>query len=195
MPEKIDQAKEYRHLYQPSAKTPLIVTIPPFNFITLEGSGDPNSGQLYQDTLQSLYQLAYTLKFGIKKAGGVDFQVMPLEGLWWAEDMRDFLTREKGSWQWRMMIAQPPLVTPEWVETARRQALAKKDAAPRLHEVQFQTYAEGLCVQILHLGPYSTEGPNIQRIHSFAQDQGYHLAGLHHEIYLGDPRRTAPDKL
>jgi hypothetical protein len=195
VPDKIDQSEEYKHLYQPSAKAPVIVTVPPFNFITLEGRGDPNSSQLYQDTLQSLYQMAYTLKFGIKKAEGVDFQVMPLEGLWWAEDMLNFLTGDKGCWLWRMMIAQPPLVTAEWVERARGQALAKKDAAPRLRDVQFQTYAEGLCVQILHLGPYSAEGPNVQRIHTFAHEQGYQLAGLHHEIYLGDPRRTAPEKL
>ena len=195
MPEKIDLTKEYKHLYQPSAKTPVILTVPALNFLSLEGNGDPNNSQLYQDTLQSLYQLSYTIKFALKKAGGIDFQVMPLEGLWWAEDMTDFLTREKSNWLWRMMIAQPPQVTAEWVEKGRLQALAKKDAAPRLREIQFQTYEEGLCVQILHIGPYSAEGPNIQRIHAYALEQGCHLTGLHHEIYLGDPRRTAPEKL
>ena len=195
MPKKIDLTKEYKHLYQPSAKTPVILTVPAFNFLSLEGNGDPNNSQLYQDTLQSLYQLSYTIKFALKKAAGIDFQVMPLEGLWWAEDMTDFLTREKSNWLWRMMIAQPPQVTAEWVEKGRLQALGKKDAAPRLREIQFQTYEEGLCVQILHIGPYSAEGPNIQRIHAYALEQGCHLTGLHHEIYLGDPRRTAPEKL
>jgi len=195
MPKKIDLTKEYKQLYQPSAKTPVILTVPAFNFLSLEGNGDPNNSQLYQDTLQSLYQLSYTIKFALKKASGIDFQVMPLEGLWWAEDMTDFLTREKSNWLWRMMIAQPPQVTAEWVEKGRLQALAKKDAAPRLREIQFQTYEEGLCVQILHIGPYSAEGPNIQRIHAYALEQGCHLTGLHHEIYLGDPRRTAPEKL
>ena len=125
MPKKIDLTKEYKQLYQPSAKTPVILTVPAFNFLSLEGNGDPNNSQLYQDTLQSLYQLSYKIKFALKKASGIDFQVMPLEGLWWAEDMTDFLTREKSNWLWRMMIAQPPQVTAEWIEKGRLQALAK----------------------------------------------------------------------
>ena len=195
MPEKIDLVKKYKELYQPSPKAPVILCVPPFHFLSLEGNGDPNDSPLYQDTLQSLYQLAYTLKFAFKKTSGVDFQVMPLEGLWWSENMEDFITRDKGGWQWRMLIAQPEMVSEEWVEEARKLALAKKDAGARLREIQFQVYDEGLSVQILYLGPYSAEGPAIQRMHTFAQEQGYHLNGLHHEIYLGDPRRTAPEKL
>lgn len=195
MPEKIEMLQDLKHLYRPSPKEPVLVEVPTLNFIALDGSGDPNNSPLYQDTLQSLYQLAFTVKFAIKKAAGQDFQVMPLEGLWWAEDMTDFLTRAKDNWIWTMMIAQPPVVTPEWIETARAQILAKKDPAPRISKVRFIPYAEGTAVQIMHIGPYSAEGPNVQRIHAYAQSQGYHLAGKHHEIYLGDPRRTAPEKL
>ena len=195
MTEKIDLTREFKSLYKPSASTPAILPIPGFQFLSLDGSGDPNNSDLYQQTIQSLYQFAYTLKFAIKKANGTDFQVMPLEGLWWAENMDDFRTLPKSSWQWRMMIAQPNLVSTEWVETARKLALAKKDAAPRLSEVKFQVYEEGLSVQILYIGPYSAEGPTIQRLHEYARDQNYHLAGLHHEIYLSDPGRTNPEKL
>jgi len=120
---------------------------------------------------------------------------MPLEGLWWADDMDTFLTGDKSKWIWTMMIAQPAPVTPTWVEKVRAQLLAKKDASPTLAQVRFESYPEGTCVQMMHIGPYSAEGPNIQRIHEFAASQGYHRAGKHHEIYLGDPRRAAPEKL
>jgi hypothetical protein len=195
MPEKIDLSKELKHLYAPSPKEPVIVDVPPLNFLALDGSGDPNNSPLYQETVQSLYSLSYGLKFAIKKAGGPEYQVMPLEGLWWAEDMSDFITRDKQNWIWTMLIAQPAPVTPEWLETVRAATLAKKDAAPRVAEVRWLTYTEGLSVQLMHLGPYSAEGPNIQRMHQFAFAQGYRLEGKHHEIYLGDPRRTAPEKL
>ena len=195
MPEKIDLTKVLKPLYQPSAKEPVIVTVPAIKFLMLDGSGDPNTSPLYADTVQSLYQFAYTLKFAVKKSDGTDFAVMPLEGLWWSENMADFVTREKSAWSWRMMIAQPGLVTPEWVETARKQALAKKDAAGRVAEVRMETYDEGQCVQLMHLGPYDAEAPNIQRMHAYALQQGYRLAGLHHEIYLSDPRRAAPEKM
>ena len=195
MPAKIDLSKDLKNLYQPSAKEPTIVDVPALQFIALEGHGDPNTSQMYAETVQSLYQFAYTLKFAIKKSSGDDFQVMPLEGLWWSENMADFLTGEKGNWSWRMMIAQPSLVTSEWFEIARKQVLAKKDSAPRAAEVRLEPYTEGLSVQLMHIGPYAAEGPNILRMHTYALNQGYHLAGLHHEIYLGDPRRAAPEKL
>lgn len=195
MSEKIDLIKDLKPLYQPPTKEPVIVTVPALQFLMLDGHGDPNTSPDYAVTVQSLYQFAYTLKFAVKKDSGTDFVVMPLEGLWWSENMDVFLTREKSSWSWRMMIAQPPLVTPGWVETARKQVLAKKDAAARSAEVRFENYAEGLCVQLMHIGPYDAEGPNIQRMHAYALQQGYRLTGLHHEIYLSDPRRAAPEKM
>jgi len=195
MPEKIDLLTNLKPLYQPSAKEPVIAFIPAMQFIMLDGHGDPNTSQEYAATLQSLYQFAYTIKFAIKKSTGADFAVMPLEGLWWSENMDDFVTRDKASWSWRMMIAQPGLVTSEWIETARTQVLAKKDAGPRAAEIHFETYEEGMCVQLMHIGPYDAEAPNIQRMHQYALAQGYRLAGLHHEIYLSDPRRAAPSKM
>lgn len=195
MPEKIDLIKELKPLYQPPTKEPVIVTVPTLPVLMLDGSGDPNTSPDYAAAVQSLYQFAYTLKFAIKKATGSDFSVMPLEGLWWAEDMNTFVSGDKSAWSWRMMIAQAGLVTPQWVEDARKQALAKKDAAPRIADVRFESYAEGLCVQLMHIGPYADEGPNIQRMHAYALQNGYHLAGLHHEIYLSDPRRSAPEKM
>jgi hypothetical protein len=195
MPITVDLSKDLKPLYQPSAKEPTIVEVPPLTFIALDGSGDPNTSPLYVDTIQSLYQVAYTLKFTIKKSNGDDFRVMPLEGLWWAKDMDSFLNGNKNLWSWRMMIAMPSLVSPEWFELARKQILAKKDAAPRSAEVRMEPYAEGTSVQLMHIGPYSAEGPNIQLVHAYAISRGYRLAGLHHEIYLSDPRRSAPEKM
>jgi hypothetical protein len=195
MADKIDLIKDLKPLYQPPSKEPVIVTIPALDFLMLDGSGDPNTSPAYAEAVQSLYQMAYTLKFAIKKATGADFAVMPLEGLWWAEDMGTFQTRDKSAWSWRMMIAQPSLVTPDWFETAKKQALSKKDAASRIAQIRLESYDEGLCVQLMHIGPYDAEAPNIERIHAHALQQGFHLAGLHHEIYLSDPRRSAPEKM
>lgn len=199
MTDPMDLSKEYKHLYKPSTKEPGIVEVPAFNFLMIDGHGNPNTSPEYVAALEALYSLAYTLKFAIKKSTGVDFKVMPLEGLWWVKggqnDQAEFVKQEKDSWFWTMMIHQPPVVTPEWVETARQQALAKKGAPIRIPEIRFENYHEGLSVQLMHIGPYSEEGPNIARIHAFALSQGYRLEGKHHEIYLGDPRRAAPEKL
>jgi hypothetical protein len=198
MEKTMDLLKELKQLYQPSPKEPVIVDVPAFNFLMLDGQGDPNTSQLYQEVVSALYSLSYTIKFAIKKAQAVDFKVMPLEGLWWVEgkqnDQADFLKLEKDAWFWTMMILQPPLVTRDWVETARETAM-KKAASSQIGQIRFEPYHEGLSVQVMHLGPYSTEAPNIARMHEFALTQGYQLRGKHHEIYLGDPRRTAPEKL
>lgn len=195
MTAKIDLYTELKDLYQPSPKAPVIVDVPPIQFLMLDGSGDPNTSPVYQEALNCLYSFSYTLKFGIKKAEGIEYKVMPLEGLWWAEDMENFLTGAKSKWLWTMMIAQPTPVTVEWVEKVRTQLMAKRDSSPMISQVRFETYQEGTSVQIMHIGPYSAEGPNVQRIHEHAASQGYHLSGKHHEIYLGDPRRAAPEKL
>jgi hypothetical protein len=142
----------------------------------------------------NVYQYSYTLKFGIKKSLWIDYAVMPLEGLWWAEDYHAFTAQAKGEWSWTMMIAQPEWVTQQRVEQTCEELITKKGslAAKR---VRLETYAEGSAVQIMHIGPYSSEGPNVERLHAFAAELGYRLEGKHHEIYLGDPRRTAPEKL
>lgn len=192
--QKIDLKKQLKALYAPSAKEPAIVEVPTMSFLMADGAGDPNTSPEFQDILGALYGVAYTLKFALKKQGGPDFAVMPPEGLWWADDPRDFQTGNKAAWQWRLMIALPDFVTAEQVRAAAEQLKEKKDPAA-LAKVRFESLSEGTAVHILHIGPYAAEGPTIERMRQFASGKGYQLAGKHHEIYLSDPRRVAPEKL
>ena len=192
---KIDLKKELKHLYQPTAKEVAVVDVPEMNFLMIDGAGDPNTSQEYQDAIEALYAVAYTLKFMVKKRDPqVDYVVPPLEGLWWAQEMDAFSMEDKDAWKWTAMIMQPEVVTRELVEEAVQEVARKKDP-PALPKIRFESYPEGLSVQIMHIGPYSEEAPTIQKLHAFAQQNGYQLRGKHHEIYLSDPRRTAPDRL
>jgi hypothetical protein len=191
---KIDYKKELKHLYKPSAKVPSIVEVPKMNFLRVDGSGNPNTAQAYKDAIEALYPLAYALKFKIKKTLGIDYGVMPLEGLWWADDMASFISRDKDAWLWSMMIMQPEFISSELVEEVRAD-VAKKKTPAALNKVKFAAYAEGLSVQIFYTGSYDDEGPSIENMHDFAEKQGYRLHGKHHEIYLSDARKTAPEKL
>lgn len=192
---KIDLKKEFKHLYNPPAKKFTVVDVPPLNFLMIDGQGDPNTSQAYQEAIEALYSASYSLKFMLKKGeAALDYVVMPLEGLWWAGDMNDFTLGNKDAWSWTAMIAQPEQVTAEAVAEAIRQAGAKKDL-PGLAKLRFERFCEGLAVQIMYFGPYADEGPTIASMHDFARENGYELRGKHHEIYLSDPRRTAPDKL
>jgi hypothetical protein len=186
-----DLVKKY---YSPSTKEPQILTIPAMNFLMIDGHGDPNTEPSYPVAISVLYTMAYTLKFDLKTRGTPDFKVFPLQGLWWAENMDAFITGEKSAWDWTMMIAQPDWVTPEHIEKAKTKASVKIDKVI-LEKVRFETYDEGLVIQMMHIGPYSAEGPNIARIHAFAREQGYELSGKHHEVYLGNPQRSTPEKL
>jgi hypothetical protein len=141
-----------------------------------------------------LYGVSYPLKFGLKKAGILDYTVMPLEGLWWVEGSEEFDPDKKGNWQWTSMIMQPEQVTPDLVANTLEDVREKKDFTS-ISKIRLGSYDEGVSVQIMHIGPWSEEAPTIQRLHDFAKEQGYRLRGKHHEIYLGDPRRTAPEKL
>jgi hypothetical protein len=192
---KIDLKKELKHLYKPSAKEVVVVDVPEMDFLMIDGSGDPNTAQEYQDAVETLYAVSYALKFMVKKsAAAIDYAVMPLEGLWWTEDMREFSVDNKDIWKWTMMIMQPEYVTKELLEEALPQVEKKKNP-PALSKIRFESYHEGLAVQIMHIGPFSAEGPTIERMHAFAKDSGYGLKGKHHEIYLSDPRRAAPEKM
>jgi hypothetical protein len=192
---KIDFKKHLKHLYQPSAKEAVVVDVPEMNFLMIDGAGDPNTSQEYQDAIEALYAVAFTLKFMVKKQDPeVDYVVPPLEGLWWAQEMDAFAMGDKDAWEWTAMIMQPEVVTRELVDEAVREVARKKDP-PALPKIRFESYPEGLSVQIMHIGPYSEEAPTIQKLHAFAQQNGYQLRGKHHEIYLSDPRRTAPDRL
>lgn len=138
--------------------------------------------------------MAYTLKFAVKKQQLVDYPVMALEGLWWSGDMGAFQAGRRDDWKWTMMIMQPDIITPEWVEAARAEALRKKPV-PALEAVRLGTFHEGRSVQIMHIGPYAAEAPTIARMHAFIAEQGGVPNGRHHEIYLSDPNRAAPEKL
>jgi hypothetical protein len=192
MVEKIDFKKTMAQFYLPSAKEFSIVDVPAFNFLMIDGKGNPNTSPVYVEALQALYSLAYTLKFALKKQ--VEYTVPPLEGLWWAEDMSSFLDGHKERWLWTMMIMQPEAVTQQAFEQARITAMRKKPS-PALERVRLEPYHEGLSVQILYFGSYSDEGPTIARMHQFIQDEGYATNGKHHEIYIGDPRKAVPEKL
>lgn len=192
--EQLDLKKIYKPLFSPSSKTPSIVEVPPLSFLMVDGHGDPNTAPEYAAAVQTLYGIAYTLKFHVKKTLAVDYGVSALEGLWWVPDMSTFSTARKTDWDWTMMILQPDLVTPALFEEARQQAVAK-GKAPLAGKARLETFQEGTSVQILYFGPYAEEGPTIAALHQFAFDQGYALAGKHHEIYLNDPRKVAPEKM
>jgi hypothetical protein len=190
--EKIDYKKQLKHLYKASAKKHVIVDVPPMNYLMIDGIGRPE-GEAYQNALAALFPLAYTIKFSIKKGEiAKDYGVMPLEGLWWADDYNVFKNNDKDQWKWTMMIMQPELVTDEIVEEAFEAVREKKDPIS-LDKVRFARFEEGKVAQILHIGPFSEEGPTIEGLHQFIENQGYQLRGKHHEIYLTDIRRAKPE--
>lgn len=192
--QKLDLKKELKHLYQPSPKGVVLVEVPPMNFLMIDGKGAPGS-ESYQQSIETLYNMSYTIKFDLKKKGvGPDFTVMPLEGLWWMEGRDDFDLEDMDNWMWTSMIMQPDHVTADHVEEAIGQVKAKKDL-PLLDAIRFEAYGEGISAQIMHIGPYSEEGPTVEKIHAFVEEQGYTLHKKHHEIYLSDPRRTKPERL
>ena len=194
----IDLVKSLKPLYSPSAMAPVIVEVPELGFLMLDGRGDPNSSEAYQDALGALYSIAYTLKFTLKKADPErDFKVAPLEGLWWTDGeppSLDALQSDRDSWNWRMMIAVPDAVTAAEVAAAA-DAAARRRPLPAAGLVRLERFAEGQAAQVMHIGPYAEEASTIARLHEFVAEQGYELRGRHHEIYLGDPRRTAPERL
>lgn len=192
---KIDLKQTMKQFYSPSTKACSLVEVPPLHFLMIDGVGNPNDAQAFQDAMQALYTTAYTLKFMLKKSdAALDYTVMPLEGLWWTPDMAQFSAERKDDWLWTMMIAQPDFVTAEHVEAAKVQAAAKK-ALPSLPLLRYELFNEGLAAQIMHVGPYASETPTILRLHEYIASQGYSRRGKHHEIYMSDPNRTAPEKL
>lgn len=192
---KIDFKKQLKTLFNPPKRF-VIVDVPEMQFLMVDGHGDPNVAQAYQDALAALYAAAYKIKFISKKQLGQDYVVPPLEGLWWAEDMDTFSTaRDKSQWDWTMMIMTPDWITGEVFADALEQVHRGKNPAA-LGKVRLESYHEGLSVQIMHIGSYDEEGPTILKLHNvFLPENGYVENGKHHEIYLGDPRRVAPEKL
>lgn len=195
---KLDLKAEYKQLYNPPADRVTSVDVPPLLYLMIDGAGDPNTAPAWQEATEALYGVSYALKFMSKRGPeALDYVVMPLEGLWWAEDMASFSVEAKGDWLWTAMIMQPPHITPEMVEQAIAETRRKKGALPALDRLRLERYEEGLSAQIMHIGPYAAEGPTVARLYAWILDNGYDFrnAGKHHEIYLSDPRRTAPEKM
>jgi len=192
---KIDFKKKLKHLYRPSTKEFVLVDVPSMQFLMVDGHGDPNTAQAYQDALEALYAVAYKIKFLSKKASAGDYVVPPLEGLWWAEDMDTFAAgRDKSAWDWTMMIMQPDWISEDLFGQAVHQV--QKKGLPSLSHLRLETYHEGLSVQIMHVGSYDDEAPTLARMHQdFIPQSGCEIAGKHHEIYLSDPRRVPAEKL
>ena len=195
---KLDLKKQFAHLYKASAKAPAMVDVPAMNFLMVDGAGDPNTAPGFQAAIETLYGLSYTLKFGLKKRGGTDYTVMGLEGLWWAEGKESgaaFIAGERDKWKWTLMIMQPDFVTAAMVEEAREELRRRSPRRPAIDRARLERLQEGLSAQVLHVGPYSEEHATVERLHAFIAEGGYRLAGKHHEMYMNDPRRTAPAKL
>ena len=194
--DKVDFKRTLKHLYRPSAKEFTVVEVPPLQYLMIDGHGDPNTAPAYAEAIEALYAVAYKIKFASKKQLSKDYVVPPLEGLWWAEDMAAFTTeRDKSAWSWTMMIMQPQWISLDMFQAAVGQVEAKK-VLPGLPKLRLEAYAEGLSVQILHVGSYDDEGPVLEKMHhQFIPDQGLEMAGKHHEIYLTDARKTPPEKL
>ncbi|MCD9154455.1 GyrI-like domain-containing protein [Aeromicrobium duanguangcaii] len=173
-----------------------VVTVPPMTYLMVDGEGDPNRAPRYQDALGTLYPTAYALKFLSKTELDRDYVVPPLEGLWWSDDFATFTSqRDKSRWSWTMMILVPDWITDYHLDRARSSVTAK-GGAPLLDEMRLESLDEGRCVQTLHVGSYDDEGPVLAAMHDeFIPAHGLRMTGRHHEIYLGDPRRTAPERL
>lgn len=190
---KVDFKRELKELYA-AARTPAMVEVPELTFLMVDGHGDPNASPEYGEACEALFSVSYSARFALKGLGVLEYGVMPLEGLWWVPDMSTFSIEDKSAWDWTMMTMQPDQVTPELLEEAMAKVAAKR-SLPALERLRLERFAEGRAAQVLHIGPYSAEGPTNAGLHAFIAEQGYQRAGKHHEIYLGDPRRSAPERL
>lgn len=191
---KSDLRREITTYTAPRGRFQLVV-VAAARFLALDGRGDPNSAPAYRDALATLYPVAYRLKFTSKTVLDRDYTVMPLEALWWSDDMDTFTTaRDKSRWHWRLLNLVPSWLNADHVAAAR-DAVARSGHAPTLGSLRYEPLDEGLVVQTLHVGPYDDEGPVLAAMHEHVAAQGLRLTGHHHEVYLSDPRRTAPEKL
>jgi len=189
--DKVDYKKELKELYKASAKKLSIVTVPTMQYLMIDGNGNPNNSIDFQNDVEALFSVSYTLKFMVKKTLEGDYGVMPLEGLWWCDDMSQFSIVNKDDWKWTIMIMQPQYITPELLNTALEKVRRDKSLLA-LDKMRFDIYDEGMVAQVLHVGPFSDEGPSVEKLHSFIHDNGYQMDGKHHEIYLSDTRRGDP---
>jgi hypothetical protein len=201
---RIDLRKDLRHLYVPPSKKIVVIDVPSFQFLMIDGaieSGEgPSTSPRFQEDMQALYGAAYTLKFMLKlrKKNPVDYPVMALEGLWWVTD-GVFDIRQPGNWKYTVMILQPDLITTELLKEALAQLRKKRGDQPAFARLRLKKFHEGLCVQAMHLGPYADEPATVEKMQAFLRENGYRdrvaRGGKHHEIYMSDPRRTEPSRL
>ncbi len=200
----LDLKKQFKTLYQPSAKKIETVQVPNLQFAMIDGAiekgSEPGKSPNFAEATQTLYGISYTLKFTLKKrkTNAIDYPVMALEGLWGVEDGK-FDIRIKDNWTYTLMIMQPDVITPEIFEEAREQVRKKKGESEMLNKARLARFEEGLCVQTMHIGPYATEPATLDRMKEFMQENGFKdnvgPNGKHHEIYLSDPRKAAPEKM
>lgn len=192
MSDKID-FKKTLDAYQAKQGVFRILDLPDLQYLMVDGHGDPNTSPEFAAAIETLYPVAYTLKFASKRELGRDYVVPPLEGLWWAADMDTFTTaRDKSQWDWTLM-----LMVPDWIDEAMSAAALEqvraKNAPPRLDAVRMETLSEGQAVQTLHVGSFDDEGPVLARLHEeFIPGEGLRPVGAHHEIYLSDFRKVEP---
>ncbi|MBS0023071.1 GyrI-like domain-containing protein [Microbacterium paraoxydans] len=178
-----------------------VLEVPPLQYLMIDGAGDPNTSPVYAEAVSALFPVAYTLKFSSRAELGIDTVVMPLEGLWHAEDMASFTSRrDKSAWQWTLLLMVGDHVTPDLfaraVDAVEAKSAKKREPLPALRSVRLETLQEGLCVQTLHVGPFDDEAPVLEELHDrFIPDNGLRMTGRHHEVYLSDIRRTDPAKL
>ncbi len=192
---KIDLKKDLPEYFKANSKDFSVVKLPKCNYLMVDGKGDPNTSPAFEEAVQLLYGASYTLKFMRKSEFGDDYVVPPLEGLWWAKDMKSFAIGDKSNWSWTMMIMVPKAITRAYATKAIK-AFALKKPELNCSKLRFESLLEGKSVQILHVGPYDKEAPVLSRMHNeFMPEKGLKFNGKHHEIYLGDPRRTALAKL
>lgn len=200
----LDLKKQYKNLYQPSAKKVEIVQVPRLQFAMIDGAiekgSEPGKSLSFAEATQALYSISYTLKFMLKKrkTNAIDYPVMALEGLWWVED-GVFDIAVKDNWFYTLMIMQPTVIRQDIFEEGVEQVSKKKGNTPSLAKVCLVEFQEGLCMQTMHIGPYASEPATVERMRTFAIENGYQdcvgLGGKHHEIYLGDPRKADPANL
>jgi hypothetical protein len=190
-----DWRKDRKQLYFPPTKQVVEVDVPPLKFFTVVGEGNPNVSKMFQEAVEALYSMSYTLKFMIKKvAPDKDFKVGPLEGLWWNKIEGSLEMGRKEDWMWKAMILQPDFMDEALTEKVRSEVLRKKEN-PLIRSVFLENIHEGKCAQITYIGPWDKEAPTIERVHEFIKGRGGRPNGKHHEIYMSDPRRVTPDKL
>jgi hypothetical protein len=187
---KVDLKKELKRLYQPPSKEVVEVDVPTMNYLMIDGEGDPNTSPAYVEAVEALFSVSYTAKFIVKKGPqAIDFTVMPLEGLWWADDMSTFTVTDRSNWKWTMMIMQPEFVTRQTIQDAIASVKKKRPSVSALSKLRAASFSEGRCAQVMHIGPFSEEGPTIEKVHQFISTRG-RLTGKHHEIYLSDIRKA-----